>query len=419
MPIETHGIRIAGTVLTASDRPPETAAPSSMDGALSQELAALERAGLRRRLRPLHGRTGASVADSNRVLCDFSSNDYLGLATDPRLALAAATALDSAGTGAAAARLISGHHELHDELERALARFVGTEAALLFPSGYMANLGAIPALVGRGDAIYSDVLNHASLIDGCRLSRADVHVLPHAGLADLERALERQGGGRYRRRMIVVEGIYSMGGDLYPLDALVPLARRYDAWIYLDDAHGVGVLGPNGRGSGEHWGVGDAVDILMGTLGKACGVAGAFVAGSRPLVDYLTNRARAFVYTTGTPPALAAAARRALEVVAQEPERRGRLRDNARRLRAGLAARGWPAAGPDDGHIVPVVIGASEATMAVAAALEAAGFLVGAIRPPTVPAGTARLRITVSTAHDAAAIDALLDALAAALPSHP
>ena len=405
-------------MLTASDRTPETAAPSSLDGVLSQELAALERAGLRRRLRALHGRAGASVADQSRVLCDFSSNDYLGLASDPRLARAAAAALDTAGTGAAAARLIAGHHELHAELERALARFTGAEAALLFPSGYMANVGAIPALVGRGDAIYSDLLNHASLIDGCRLSRADVHVLPHAGLAALERALERQ-QGRYRRRLIVVEGIYSMNGDLYPLDALVPIARRHDAWIYLDDAHGVGVLGSSGRGSAEHWGVAHGIDVVMGTLGKACGVAGAFVAGRRPLVDYLTNRARTFVYSTGSPPALAAAALAALEIVAREPERRARLRANARRVRAGLATRGWPAAGPEDGHIVPVVIGASDATMGVGAAVEAAGFLVGAIRPPTVPDGTARLRITVSAAHDADAIDGLLDVLATALPLHP
>jgi len=405
-------------VFTTSDQTPEAAAPSSLDGTLSQELAALEQAGLRRTLRALHGRAGASVADGDRVLCDFSSNDYLGLASDPRLADAATAALRTAGTGAAAARLIAGHHELHQALEQALARFTGTEAALLFPSGYMANVGAIPALVGRGDAIYSDLLNHASLIDGCRLSRADLHVLPHADVGALERTLERQ-RGRYRRRLIVVEGIYSMGGDLYPLDALVAIARRHEAWIYLDDAHGMGVLGSSGRGSGDLWGVADAIDVVMGTLGKACGVAGAFVAGSRSLVDLLTNRARAFVYTTGSPPALAAAALAALEIVAQEPERRARLRANARRLRAGLAARGRPADGPEDGHIVPVVIGASEATMRVGAALEAAGFLVGAIRPPTVPEGTARLRITVSAAHDDHAIDALLAALDAAVSSHP
>jgi 8-amino-7-oxononanoate synthase len=406
-------------VPTISDANSEIAAPSSLEGALSQELAALERAGLRRTLRPLHGRTGARVAAGTRVLHDFSSNDYLGLAADPRLANAAALALGTAGTGAGAARLISGHHELHDQLEQVLARFTGRDAALLFPSGYSANVGAIPALVGRGDAIFSDFLNHASLIDACRLSRADVHVVPHADLAALGRALERQGAGRYRRRLIVVEGIYSMDGDLYPLDALVPLARRYDAWIYLDDAHAVGVLGPSGRGSAEHWGVAQGIDVVMGTLGKACGVAGAFVAGSRSLVDYLTNRARAFVYTTGSPPALAAAALTALDIMGQEPERRVRLRANARRLRAGLTARGRPSPGPEDGHIVPVMIGASDATMGVGAALEEAGFLVGAIRPPTVPDGTARLRITVSAAHDAPAIDALLDALSSALPPAP
>ena len=400
-------------MLTASGRTPETAAPSSLDGALSQELAALAGAGLRRTLRALHGRAGATIADGSRVLRDFSSNDYLGLASDPRLADAAAAALEAAGTGAAAARLISGHHELHEKLEGTIARFTGAEGALLFPSGYMANVGVVPALVGRGDAIYSDLLNHASLIDGCRLSRAALHLLPHADIAALERALERQ-RGQYRRRLIVIEGIYSMGGDLYPLDALVPLARRHDAWIYLDDAHGVGVLGPSGRGSAEHWGVASEIDVVMGTLGKACGVAGAFVAGSRALVDYLTNRARAFVYTTGSPPALAAAAIEALDIVAREPERRARLRANARRLRAGLAARGMPADGPEDGHIVPVMIGASDETMRVSAALDAAGFLVGAIRPPTVPDGTARLRITVSAAHDAQAIDGLLEALAAA-----
>jgi 7-keto-8-aminopelargonate synthetase-like enzyme len=266
----------------------------------------------------------------------------------------------------------------------------------------MANVGAIPALVGQGDAIYSDLLNHASLIDGCRLSRADLHVLPHADVAALEGALRQ---GEVTPPSVVIEGIYSMGGDLYPLDALVPLARRHDAWIYLDDAHGVGVLGPSGRGSAEHWGVASGIDITMGTLGKACGVAGAYVAGSRTLVDYLTNRARAFVYTTGSPPALAAAALTALDIVAREPERRAQLRANARRLRTGLAARGMTVPGPEDGHIVPVMIRASDV------ALRGRGARRGGIcrrrdSPTDRPAGTARLRITVSAAHDALAIDA-------------
>jgi len=387
----------------------------SLDHALGLELAALEQKGLRRVLRPLSNRRGARVREGDRVLVDFSSNDYLGLASHPEVAEAAARALVEAGTGAAAARLIAGHHELHAKLEQRLAQFLGTERALLFPAGYMANVGAIPSLVDRNDGIYSDVLNHASLIDGCRLSRAEVHRIPHGDPAALEQALART-GERYRRRLVVVEGLYSMDGDLYPLDALVRLAERYDAWVYLDDAHAVGVLGPNGRGTVEHWGVQADIPILVGTLGKAFGTAGAFVAGSATLIDFLTNRARAFVYTTGTPPALAAATLAALEVLVREPERRARVRANARALRTGLAALGRSVPGPSDGHIVPLVLGSSEAVMAAGSALRDAGFLVGAVRPPTVPAGRGRLRITLSAAHTGEDIEALLDSLRRNLP---
>jgi 8-amino-7-oxononanoate synthase len=388
---------------------------ASLSDVLAEELATLEQAGLRRTLHPLGDRCGARVSEDGRPLIDFASNDYLGLASDPRLSRAVAAALSSAGTGGAAARLISGHHTLHEAVESAVARFLGTEAALLFPSGYMANTGAIPALVGRGDAIYSDAANHASLIDGCRLSRADVHVIPHADPGALERALAAS-AGRYRRQLVLVEGIYSMDGDLSPLDAVIPVARRYGAWVYVDDAHGIGVLGGAGRGAVEQCGVTGEIDVWMGTLGKACGSAGAFVAGSRPLVDYLCNRARSFVFTTASPPALAAAALTALGIVAAEPRRREALQADARRLRKGLAALGRPAPGPEDGHIIPVVIGANEATMQVGGALRAAGFLVGAVRPPTVPAGSARLRITANAAHAPRDSDALLAALACALP---
>jgi 8-amino-7-oxononanoate synthase len=388
---------------------------ASLDGVLLEELAVLERAGLRRSVRALHARNGARVADRDRVYLDFSSNDYLGLAADPRVAEAAIAALRAAGTGAAAARLISGHHELHAALEQALARFLGTEAALLFPSGYMANVGALPALAGHGDAIFADALNHASLIDGCRLSRAVTHVFAHGDAAALAQALGTAQQAT-ARRWVVVEGIYSMDGDLAPLAEIAAVARDAGAWIYLDDAHGIGVLGSAGRGARERAGITADVAVVVGTLGKAFGVAGAFVAGSRPLVDYLMNRARAFVYTTGSPPALAAAALAALGIAEREPERRDRLRSNARMLRAGLAGRGWPIPGPDDGHIIPVVIGEREETMRVAAELRNAGFLAGAIRPPTVPLGTARLRLTVSAAHAPADIAALLDALGATLP---
>ena len=377
---------------------------------LAAELRALDEAGQRRTLHPLDGRRGAIVYENGRELIDFASNDYLGLASDPRLARAAQEVLDRAGTGAGAARLISGHHVLHGQLEAALASFLGVERVLLFSSGYLANMGVIAALVGRGDAIYSDSANHASLIDGCRLSRAEVHIIPHADSAALERALGET-GSRYRRRLIVVEGIYSMDGDLYPLERLPALARRYDAWTYVDDAHGIGVMGETGRGAVEAGGVRGSIDVWMGTLGKALGTAGAFVAGSATLIEYVMNRARSFIFTTGSPPALAAAALAALEIVACEPERRCRGWEHARRLRAGLASLGWRVPGSETGHIVPLVIGSNDATMHAGATLRAAGFLVGAVRPPTVPAGTSRLRLTVSYSHTDQHIEALLEAL--------
>lgn len=387
----------------------------SLDEGLARELETLSRAGLRRTLRPVHHRRGAAVTVDGHRAVDFSSNDYLGLASDPRLSAAAAATLAADALGASAARLISGNHPEHEALERDLARFKQTEGALLFASGYLANLGTIPALVGRRDVIYADALNHASLIDGCRLSRAELRVLPHADADAFEQALIAD-RGRYRRRLIVVDGVFSMDGDLAPLDRLVALGREYSAWTYVDDAHGTGVLGPHGRGAAEHWGVEHEVDVVMGTLGKALGVAGAFIAGSRTLVDYLLNRARSFVFTTGAPPAMAAAARAALHIARTEPERRDRLRDVAQRLRAGLATLGRPVPGAPDGHIIPVPIGEADETVRVGAALRARGFLVGAVRPPTVPPGTSRLRVTASAAHSDGEVDELLEALADTLP---
>jgi 8-amino-7-oxononanoate synthase len=389
---------------------------SSLDADLSGRLAELDAAGLRRTLRSVERRTGAEVGVDGDTAVDFSSNDYLGLAADPRIAQAAARALAEAGIGAGAARLISGNHPLHERLEREIAAFKQAPAALLFPSGYAANAGAIPALVGRGDAVYSDALNHASLIDGCRLSRAAARVFPHGDLDALGRML-REDEGRFARRMIVVDGMFSMDGDLFPLDGLVELARTHGAWTYVDDAHGTGVLGPNGRGAAEHFGVEDAIDVRMGTLGKALGTAGAFIAGSKRLREWLLNRARPFVFTTGTPPALAAATLEALRIVRDEPWRRERLRENARRLRDGLAALGHPAPGLADGHVVPVRTGGAEATMRIGAALRERGFLVGAVRPPTVPPGGSRLRITLTAAHTAEQIGRLLDALRTELPA--
>ncbi len=394
---------------------PADAAAPGLDAALSAELDDLRRAGLLRALRRVERRDGAAVVVDGRPAVDFSSNDYLGLASDPRLARAAAAVLRSQGTGAAAARLISGNHPLHEALEESLAALKGTEAALLFPTGHAANVGTIPALVGRGDAVYSDALNHASLIDGCRLSRAELRVYPHADLDALD-AMLGEDDGRFRRRLVVTDAVFSMDGDLCPLDRWTEVARRHGAWTYVDEAHGTGVLGSHGRGSTERWGVEGEVDVVMGTLGKALGTAGAFVAGSRTLRDLLLNRARSFVFTTGTPPALAGAALEALRVVRDEPWRRDALRARARRLRAGLAALGHPAPGEDDGHIVPVPIGDPRVAVAAGEALRERGFLVGAVRPPTVPPGTSRLRLTVSAAHTEAHVDALLAALAEVLP---
>lgn len=391
--------------------------PPSLVEALAAELEDLAARGLRRNLRSVRQRRAGTVLLDGERVADFASNDYLGLAADPRLARAAAAVLESEGTGAGAARLISGNHPVHDALERELATFKHSDRALLFPSGYMANVGTIPALVGPEDVVYSDALNHASLIDGMRLARATVRVFPHADLDALERLL-REDAGRFRRSLIVTEGVFSMDGDLFPLDALVPLARTHGAWTYVDDAHGTGVLGATGRGALEQCGVLGQVDVVVGTLGKALGTTGAYVAGSAALIELLLNRARSFIFTTGTPPAMAAATLEAMRIAGSEPWRREAVRARATRLRQRLRLDGREAPGLPDGHIVPVHVGDPVRTMRIVADLRRRGFLVGGVRPPTVPAGTSRLRISVSAMHPPELVDALaanlLDALASA-----
>jgi 8-amino-7-oxononanoate synthase len=343
-------------------------------------------------------------------MADFSSNDYLGLASDPRLIAAAQAALAAEGAGASASRLIAGTNREHELLESDIATFFSSPAAVAFMSGFSANIGAIPALVGPRDAIFADSLNHASLIDGCRLSRAEVHVYDHADAGSLA-ALLRDRRDQYRRVLIVTDGLFSMDGDLAPLPEIVELARAHGAWTYVDDAHAVGVLGANGRGSTELLGVSEHVDVTMGTLGKAFGVAGAFVLGSRVLTRHLINHARSFVFSTAPMPAQAAAARESLRVARSEPERRTRVRDNAARLRAALSRYAITARGERDAHVVPVLIGDTADTVRVGAELRARRFLVGAVRPPTVAEGTSRLRISVSAAHTAEQIDGLAAAL--------
>lgn len=387
---------------------------SSIDESLARELNTIGRAGLKRVMRTVERAAGATLLVDGVQVVDFSSNDYLGLAADPRIAMAAVSALQTSSAGAAAARLISGTQAAHVALEREIASFKGVPASLLFMSGYAANTGTIPALVGRRDVIYADQLNHASLIDGARLSRAEIRVFPHLDIAALKVMLQAD-AGKFRRRLIVVDGVFSMDGDIFPLADLVALAREFGAWTYVDDAHATGILGKNGRGSAEHCGVEGEIDVSMGTLGKAVGTIGAYVAGSTVLVEYLMNRARSFIFTTAAPPSTAAATIEALRIVRTEPERRLRLAANSRYLRARLKAIGVSAGGAPDGYIVPLVLGGSERTTSVGSALCNAGYLVGAVRPPSVPMGQSRLRITVSAAHETGQIDGLVDAIRATL----
>lgn len=355
---------------------------------LASALADLQRSD---RLRTLETRTNPPgpvvTLASGESLVSFSSNDYLGLAGDPRIIAAAQVALDHAGVGAGAARLLAGDHDLHHAVEVALAQLKQAEAALLFNSGYHANTSAIPALVGPEDHIISDALNHASLIDGVRLSRARLTVTPHSDLSAVEAALKQPS----RRRLVVVESVFSMDGDLAPLAALRALCDAYGAILYVDEAHATGILGPTGAGGAEAAGI--QPDVHMGTLGKALGTFGAFIAGSQALRSWLVNQARGFVFTTALPPALCAATLTALQIVRDEPERRATALGHARRFAAEL---GLPL---PQSTIVPVIVGSEASALALSASLRQNGVLARAIRPPTVPLGTSRVRFAFTALH--------------------
>jgi 8-amino-7-oxononanoate synthase len=347
-----------------------------------------------------------------RTLLSFSSNDYLGLANHPEVVEALQNAADTWGVGSGAAHLISGHSQAHHALEEELADFTGRARALLFSTGYMANLGVISALTNRGDPIWQDRLNHASLLDGAILARGRLRRYPHADAAALERML-----GDQEARLIATDGAFSMDGDLAPLPALASIAHRTGAWLLVDDAHGLGVLGHDGRGTLDHFGLdAEQVPILMGTLGKAFGTFGAFVAGSEPLIETLIQHARAYIYTTATPPALAEATRVSLALARREDWRRVHLHDLIARFRSGANQLGL-ALSDSPTPIQPLLAGSSQGALAWAKALEADGFLVAAIRPPTVPEGKARLRICLSAAHTSVMVDRLLDALARTRPA--
>jgi 8-amino-7-oxononanoate synthase len=367
--------------------------------------------GTHRRMRVLDGAQAPRMRVDGREVLLFAGSNYLDLAHHPEVVEASARAARDLGCAAGGSRLISGNLALHEELEQALAKFLGCEAALAFNTGYMANVGVIPALVGEGDRVVSDALSHASIIDGCRLSRAEVRVFPHGALDALESALRapRDAG---TRTLLVLDGVYSMDGDVAPLAEMLALARRHDAMVLLDDAHGTGTLGARGRGSAEHCGVApDAVDVHLGTLGKSLGSFGAFVAGSAALRELLVNVARSFIFSCALAPPQVAASIAALRVLEREPWRRWRLQQNAARLRQRLAERGLSTR-PSSTQIVPLVLGANEVAMRVCEGLLARGFYAQGIRHPSVPEGTARLRLTVMATHEEAEIDALADALA-------
>jgi len=379
--------------------------------ALEAELARLARLQLRRQRRTVAARAADSrlvVLAGGRELIDFASNDYLGLARHPALAAAMGACAARDGAGSGAAHLVSGHNAEHARLEEELAAFTRRERALLFSTGYMANLAVLAALAGRGERVLLDKLCHASLIDGARLSGARLLRYPHADAAAAARRL----GESPAPVLIATDGVFSMDGDLAPLPELARAAAAQGAWLVVDDAHGLGVLGASGRGTLEHFGMGPAeVPVLVGTIGKAFGTFGAFVAGRHDLIEFLIQKARTYIYTTALPPPVAAATRRALEL-AQRDGRRERLGSLIARFRAHAAALELPLAGGELTPIQPVLFGSAAAALAAQQQLEERGFWVVAIRPPTVPPGSARLRVTLSAAHTEAQIDALIEALA-------
>ncbi|MBT8063141.1 MAG: 8-amino-7-oxononanoate synthase [Xanthomonadales bacterium] len=375
---------------------------------LAEAQAKRSAASLQRNRIELSQRSAGKARAGGRDLVNFSGNDYLGLATEPALVEALAEAAREHGVGSGASALVSGYNSLHARLEQSLADHLGTEAALLFPSGYHANLAVQTSLASKGDFIVQDRLCHASLIDGARLSGARLLRYPHCDIKGLERQLELADGGQV---LVVSDGVFSMDGDIAPLAGIADCCTHHNACLVVDDAHGTGVLGHGGRGSFEHLGVPVArIPVLIGTLGKAFGISGAYVAGSAALIDHLVNHARTYLYTTAMPPPLAAAGLKALEIIQKEVARRDALQRRIGQFRKGAAARGLKLL-ESETPIQALVIGQASAALETSQRLREQGFLVVAIRPPTVPDGTARLRITLSAAHTGLQVEGLLGAL--------
>ncbi len=375
--------------------------------ALQRELDERAAQGLLRQRRTLQTPQSPHIIVDGKPHLAFSSNDYLGLANHPQLIAALQQGAAAWGVGAGAAHLVNGHFTPHHQLEQSLAAFVGKPAALLFSTGFMANLGVVQALVGKDDTVFADKLNHASLNDAMLLSRANVQRYRHGDMAQLDGLLSKQQSGR---KLVITDAVFSMDGDIAPLPELLALCEKHDAWLLVDDAHGFGVLGKQGSGSLSHFGLDSPRIILMGTLGKAAGVSGAFVAAERVVIDTLVNQARSYVYTTATPPALSVALLASLQLIAQGDALRAHLKRLVVQLRKGLSDLPWQLM-PSDTAIQPLLIGDNKQALGLSEGLRARGIWVAAIRPPTVPQGTARLRITLSAAHSEEDVQRLIEAL--------
>lgn len=383
-----------------------------MDALLAPALAERRSRSLYRQRRIVDGPQGTVLHIDGREVLNFCSNDYLGLANHPDVVSAFKRGVDQYGVGSGASHLINGHSRAHHALEEELADFVGRPRALLFSTGYMANLGVVSALVGRGDRVLEDRLNHASLIDAGQLSGARLQRYLHADAGSLDSHLNKLASQQNdKRKLVLTDGVFSMDGNLAPLPALAEVSHKHDAWLMVDDAHGLGVLGKTGRGTLEHFGLSDTdVPILMGTLGKAIGTFGAFVAGSDALIETLIQQARSYIYTTALPPAVAEAARTSLRIIQTDNAQREKLMALIQRFREGARQLGLTLMDSIT-PIQPLIVGDAERAVTMSDALLERGILVSAIRPPTVPAGTARLRFTFSALHTEAQVDQLLNAL--------
>ncbi|MCX5751503.1 MAG: 8-amino-7-oxononanoate synthase [Candidatus Saganbacteria bacterium] len=375
---------------------------------LQKELQALDDKGLLRTLKNISKVTGNKIIINGKEYLNFCSNNYLGLADHPLVKEKAKKAIDDFGFGSGASRLISGTTILHQDLEAKLATFKHREACLVFTSGYQANIGIISSLAGEEDTIIIDRLNHASIIDACKFSKAKLQVYPHKDMEALKKVLQRS--ERFDKRLIITDSVFSMDGDISPIPEILKLAKKYHALVMVDEAHSTGVLGKTGRGIEEHFGIKGEIDILMGTLSKALGSLGGFVCGSKPLIDYIANKARSFIYSTALPPSACAAALASLGIIETNPDRLKQLWTNVQYLKTKIQALGFNILGSET-PIIPILIGESKKTMKASKTLFENGIFVSGIRPPTVAEGEARLRITVNALHTTKEMEQLVHAL--------